>query len=461
MKAGRSSLADLTGGGRNVLGIDALNQLFAQRGITDWQGDLGVRESGEAMGDGRPTAAALQAFDGYQFDWQDTGGANTGTLKAYDPAGAEYWRHGQQDTTGTESFMDWAKLAAVGFGGAGLIGLGPMAGLLGGAGGALGGAEAGAGAFEGIGGAMASGGAPMTAAQFSAGVGAAGAGIAPMTAAELAVSAAPYVNTLTPQVMAAGIPDIAGMALTGGAASSMFANEGAAQLGQFSTANPVTQAAVNSAALGPTGNLLGGAAAVTPTTFDALRAAEKANMGQVAGNVPSGVDLGSLGGVMQTAPGINPTTFEELRAAEHADMGQAAGNVPKTVNMGDLGGTTGTAGGLQGAIDVAKQVGGDALSSVAGPAGDMASWMKSNPALGRLVMSGAMGLLSGAGGSSGGGSGGPKTYGPAQKWTSPIQRGLLSDPQQMNPAAITQRSPQGLLAQGQQYDGAWRYMGGK
>ena len=162
-----------------------------------------------------------------------------------------------------------------------------------------------------------------------------------------------------------------------------------------------------------------------------------------------------------TAPPSLPqaTTFEELRAAEHADMGQGTGNIPKTVNMGELGGTTGTAGGLQGAYDVATQVGSDALSNVAGPAGDVASWMKANPQLGKLLMSGAMGLLSGSSAGSSG-SAAPKVYGPAQQWSSPIQQGLLGNPQQMNPAAIQQR-PQGLLAQGQQYDGAWRYMGGK
>lgn len=313
--------------------------------------------------------------------------------------------------------------------------------LLGTTGAGAGAAAAGAGAFEGIGGAMAAGGAPMTAAEFAAigagGVGA-GAGIAPMTAAELAVSAAPYANTLTPQLMAAGIPDIAGMTVAGGAGgatSSLFANEGAAQLGQWSAANPVTQASVNSAALGPTGSLLGAPAAITPTSFDALRAAEKANMGQVAGNVPS------------------------------------------TVNMGSLGGTTATSGGIQGFTDVAAQqlrdatasseIGGSALSQAgsqaAGAVKDVGSaasayqtWVKENPLLARGIAAGLGGLVGGLGGGNSGG-GAPTFTGPPKAWGSGLQIGIQPGAYQprMTTAPGAVRPSSGL-----RMSGASRYFGG-
>ena len=103
--------------------------------------------------------------------------------------------------------------------------------------------------------------------------------------------------------------------------------------------------------------------------------------------------------------------------------------------------------------------GGGMLGQVGGMAGEAASWMKANPMLGKALMSGGMGLLSGGGGG-GGGSAQAPTYGPATQWNSPIQQGIQSTPQQQNPAPIQQR-PAGLLAQGQQNDGAWRFLGGK
>lgn len=225
-KPAGQGLAELTRGGRNVLGTDALNQLFAQRGITDWQGDGGTNEAGASLGDGSPTAEALKAFDGYKFDWQDTGGANTGTLTAYDPAGAEYGRYGQKDTTGTQSFMDWAKLAAVGFGGAGLAGLGPMAGLLGGGGGgALGGAGGGGG----------------------------GAGALGLEGASYALPGAEA---------GFGLSNVG--ALGAEAAPSWLSGMGAENLAAIEAFPALTQSGMNAAALGPSGSLPGLAAGGIP-----------------------------------------------------------------------------------------------------------------------------------------------------------------------------------------------------
>lgn len=89
--------------------------------------------------------------------------------------------------------------------------------------------------------------------------------------------------------------------------------------------------------------------------------------------------------------------------------------------------------------------------------------MKANPTLGRLLLSGATSLATGLGGRSSGASPAGTaagSNGPAKQWTSPIQQGLLSPVKQYTPQAITQLQPQGLLAQGQKNDGAWRFFGG-
>ena len=138
-----------------------------------------------------------------------------------------------------------------------------------------------------------------------------------------------------------------------------------------------------------------------------------------------------------------PTTYEQLRADEKAGMGQTAGNIPKTVNMGGLGGTMATGG---------------MLGQLGGTVADAAKWMKDNPMLGKLLMSGATGLLSTAGGGSS--SAPQQDYGPAKQWGSPLQQGLLGQVQQTMPSAIQQR-PSGLLAQGTPNSGAWRFLGGK
>lgn len=102
--------------------------------------------------------------------------------------------------------------------------------------------------------------------------------------------------------------------------------------------------------------------------------------------------------------------------------------------------------------------GGGLLGQFGGTVADAAKWMKANPLLGKLLMSGATGLLSAAGSGSSSGAA-QQDYGPAKQWGSPLQQGLLGNVQQTMPAAIQQR-PAGLLAQGNANSGAWRFLGG-
>lgn len=346
--------------------LPALSSQWAPSGnsglYANWM-DPSVKATNEAGQDSAinstPSRAALDSLNGYQFAWNPQGPANSGTLLAYKD-GKPVQAFGQADTSFGQSLIDWASLAAAGFGGLALAGAGPLA----------------------------------------AGAAAGGAG--------------------------------SGSSLTGAGALDSYAAMDAA----YGAAGADGAAGAAGAAAG------GGAAAGAPMSFDALRAAEMAN------------------------------------------MGQATGNIPATVNMGGLGGTTATTGGIGGALNVAgqtladatasSQLGGTAASSLGQSAGsllgsggsgasELSAWMKANPTLGRLLFSGATSLLSASGGGSSGAS--PTgtaagSNGPAKQWTSPIQQGLLSPVKQYVPQAITQLQPQGLLAQGQKNDGAWRFFGG-
>lgn len=158
----------------------------------------------------------------------------------------------------------------------------------------------------------------------------------------------------------------------GGIASSIGANEGASQLAASLAANPVTQAQVTAAGLGPTGSLLGGAASGAAaggyTTAAADSQAANAAM-QAAGTptgaaiAPAGVTLANAGGVMSTAPGL----------------------------LGSLGG-------------------------LGGQIGSSAQWLAANPMLAKLLITGAGGLLGAMGGSSSGSSSAGMAIGPAKQW---------------------------------------------
>lgn len=132
----RLTAKQLIQGGK--VGSQVFNPLFQQLGVTDWATDGGVSEGGASVASEIPNDAAFGRLKGYTFDWQDTGAGNTGTLTAYDPQGRQVGAYSQKDSSGWDDFKDFATLAAAGFGGAGLLGLGPLAGALGGAAGGSG-----------------------------------------------------------------------------------------------------------------------------------------------------------------------------------------------------------------------------------------------------------------------------------------------------------------------------------
>lgn len=123
------------------LGQDTLNSLFANLGFSgigdgyqglgdlNWSDTLGTDESGNPMFSGELTPEALQAIDGFKFDWAPSGKRNEGMLTAFNPQGTEVGRFKQTDASTAQRALEAGALAAAGFGGAGLLGLGPLAGL--------------------------------------------------------------------------------------------------------------------------------------------------------------------------------------------------------------------------------------------------------------------------------------------------------------------------------------------
>jgi hypothetical protein len=147
---------------------------------------------------------------------------------------------------------------------------------------------------------------------------------------------------------------------------------------------------------------------------------------------------GGLGPVAESVPSIaaETTAFGNL-----PELSALAAGAPAATPLGSFGLPASSGAGLLGTVK------------------DAAAWMKANPVMGRLIMSGATGLLSGAGGGSSSEPQAPS--GPPVQWNSNLQQGLLSPVQQYAPPAVVQNRPAGLLAQGYANDGAWRYLGGK
>lgn len=394
------------------LGYDIQNGLFSTLGgygngngagfVQPWmtQGLSGVANESGAEG----TIGATVNWDAlspYSFEWTPMGG-EAGTLKAFDSKGNAAGSWTQQKQSALGSMLEWAGLAGAGFGLAGLAGLGPLA-----AAGAAGGAASnGAGTITGGSGLTAGG---STYGTIGGTLGGSGG------------------TTL----------GIAGNGLSAGAGLTSPTLQALASAGGLLPAAPVTPAVpqppVTQAPVPQT------PAIQQPSVFNAAADSQAYNQ----------------------AAGIT------------GQQAAAAAKVPVTVNLTNAGGTMATAGGVKGAIDLGAQVVRDAvsgtpLSGVGGAVADAAQatskavtpaaqWLKDNPTLGRLLLGAGTSLLMSSGGS---GSATPaRTAVNPKQWNTPIQMGLLSPVQQYFPAPVQTR-PAGLLADGFQADGAWRYLRG-
>jgi hypothetical protein len=140
--------------------------------------------------------------------------------------------------------------------------------------------------------------------------------------------------------------------------------------------------------------------------------------------------LRTLGSAYLGATAINGG-FLGAGAAEAGAAGAAAG-AGEGFALGDIftageagaGGLSGMSGGLSGGA--AAGSGGLLGGSLGKYAPSVAKFITDNPLLSKALFSGATGLLSASGG--GGGGGEPK-FGPAKQWKSPLQQGLIGNPQ--------------------------------
>lgn len=178
----------------------------------------------------------------------------------------------------------------------------------------------------------------------------------------------------------------------------------------------------------------------------------------LAGSGSAGSSLGSLGNVTQVG-----TPLAELGAAgvPTAEVGlpgllapEATAGSAFTPSMNYGPGMTGAQTSVYDAVVGATGSPGlaNTAANVTGPLSSAAEWMKANPTAGRLLMSGASGLLSASGGSSGGSSGGYKDSG----YRPTITRGGWQPSVTPRSMALTPTSIN-LPTTGQPNSGLWRY----
>jgi hypothetical protein len=125
-----------------LLGYDALAPMYQDLG---GQGDpfyAANPEGGPGQYLGVQGAQAYNQFDPsffdpYTFDWNPSGPGNSGTVSAFKD-GQQQGSWSQYDTPFSETAMDALMTAGVAFGGLGLAGYGPAAGMFGAGGGAAG-----------------------------------------------------------------------------------------------------------------------------------------------------------------------------------------------------------------------------------------------------------------------------------------------------------------------------------
>lgn len=222
------------------------------------------------------------------------------------------------------------------------------------------------------------------------------------------------------------------------AGGNMFANEGANQLaGADLSVSPESLSAITPqiGELSDVAALIGNqVSALNPNMFAGEGLAQLASDPWLSTPV-SQAELAAITPDVSSIGATQSNMFANEGAKQLADK-------PPTLTPEDLAKVTPAIGG------------GGLLGSLTGAAGGAADWLKANPIMGRLLMSGAGALVSGLGGSGGGSAAsGSTNYGPAKQWTSPIQSGLLSAPRN-----VQQVQPGGLLGgPGVANSGAWQW----
>jgi hypothetical protein len=142
-----------------------------------------------------------------------------------------------------------------------------------------------------------------------------------------------------------------------------------------------------------------------------------------AGGAAAGEGAAGLAGGLELS-GQMPVYQAMSSSQLPAIAGAAGGAAATTIPMGGYAGAGLEAGGSAAGVSS----GGGLLNGALGKyAPGVASFIKDNPLLSKALFSAATGLLSASGG--GGGGGKEPTFGPAKQWKSPLQQGLIGNPQ--------------------------------
>jgi hypothetical protein len=147
----------------------------------------------------------------------------------------------------------------------------------------------------------------------------------------------------------------------------------------------------------------------------------------------------TLGSAYLGASAINGGLLGGAAAGEGAAAAGTAGasgaSAAEGFSLGDIftageagaGGISGMGGGLSGGGAMTAGGSGGLLGGIGKFAPGVAQFIQDNPLLAKGLFSAATGLLSASGG--GGSGGGEPKFGPAKQWKSPLQQGLIGNPQ--------------------------------
>lgn len=273
----------------------------------------------------------------------------------------------------------------------------------------------------------------MVAAPFASAIGATMAGAGAAGAAGSGVAAAGGAEA------GAGIAGGSGLSL--GGTGAMTAGEALGAAGGSGLSLGGSSLGTSLGAAGGSGLSLGGVTAGTTSALGGTLGASLSGLGDstLSDSILNGATSGGTGGVGANLPstpstgGLSSSDSAVLHSNEGYGPGMTGAQNSAYNSVLDTTGSTSLAAAAADPIGALGNAG-TLINNTA--LGDAASWLRSNPTLGRLLFSGATSLLSAAGNSGGGGGSGgasaPETYGAPKQWTSALQRGLYQQPEQVS-----------------------------
>lgn len=240
---------------------------------------------------------------------------------------------------------------------------------------------------------------------------------------------------------AAGAGIAGGSGISLGGTGAMTAGEALGAAGGSGLSLGGSSLGTSLGAAGGSGLSLGGVTAGTTSALGGTLGASLSGLGDstLSDSILNGATSGGTGGVGANLPstpstgGLSSSDSAVLHSNEGYGPGMTGAQNSAYNSVLDTTGSTSLAAAAADPIGALGNAG-TLINNTA--LGDAASWLRSNPTLGRLLFSGATSLLSAAGNSGGGGGSGgasaPETYGAPKQWTSALQRGLYQQPEQVS-----------------------------